>query len=110
MTSMLDYLTWRGDLTFQRDPLNAVDALIFSTLAYISLGTQDGTVVTVQRAAELFFERPDLDHRYLVKNDLELLRRAAATERFWQGKAVSVPGSAHSGAGDPVCRHDLWPG
>lgn len=86
MTSMLDYLTWRGDLTFQRDPLNAVDALIFSTLAYISLGTRDGTVVTVQRAAELFFERPDLDHRYLVKNDLELLRRAAATERFGKAK------------------------
>lgn len=32
--NMLDYLDWRGDLPFERDPLNEVDALIFSMISY----------------------------------------------------------------------------
>lgn len=40
MTNMFDYLTWRGDLTFSQVRPNPVDALIFSTLAYVSMGTR----------------------------------------------------------------------
>ena len=32
--NMLDYLEWRGDLSFTTDPFNEVDALIFSWLSY----------------------------------------------------------------------------
>lgn len=32
--NMLDYLEWRGDLPFDRDPLNEVDALILSLISY----------------------------------------------------------------------------
>lgn len=32
--NMLDYLEWRGDLPFDRDPFNEVDALIFSLISY----------------------------------------------------------------------------
>jgi len=32
--NMLDYLEWRGDLPFERDPFNEVDALIFSLISY----------------------------------------------------------------------------
>ena len=35
MTSVFDYLKWRGDLSFSQDPLNPVDGLIFSVLSYI---------------------------------------------------------------------------
>ena len=38
MATMIDYLQWRGDLTFTQDPPNCVDALIFSTLSYIRYG------------------------------------------------------------------------
>ena len=38
MTNMFDYLTWRGDLTFSQVRPNPVDALIFSTLAYVFYG------------------------------------------------------------------------
>ncbi len=34
--NMLDYIEWRGDLPFEKDPLNEVDALIFSLIAYYS--------------------------------------------------------------------------
>ena len=32
--NMLDYLEWRGDLPFERDPFNEVDALILSLISY----------------------------------------------------------------------------
>ena len=35
MADMLDYLKWRGEILFSQLPLNSVDALIFSTLAYV---------------------------------------------------------------------------
>ena len=34
MNNILSYLDWRGDLTPKSDPLNEVDNLIFSVLAY----------------------------------------------------------------------------
>ena len=37
MSNFLDYLDWRGDLSFDRDPFNEVDNLIFSEIAYADL-------------------------------------------------------------------------
>ena len=34
MSNMLDYLKWRGDLSFSQDPFNEVDNLVFSILCY----------------------------------------------------------------------------
>ena len=59
MATMYDYIRWRGDLTFTQDPPNAVDALIFSSLSYISFGgmieEQPRTPVLLRDAAEYFF-------------------------------------------------------
>ena len=35
MAGILDYLDWRGDLTFSQDPFNEVDNLILSELSYL---------------------------------------------------------------------------
>ena len=35
MNNMMDYLGWRGDLSFSTDPFNEVDNLILSELAYV---------------------------------------------------------------------------
>ena len=35
MGNIMDYLDWRGDLTYSVDPFNEVDNLIMSTLAYV---------------------------------------------------------------------------
>ena len=35
MTNILDYLVWRGDLTFSQDPFNEVDSLILSEICYL---------------------------------------------------------------------------
>ncbi len=86
MTNLFDYLKWRGDLTFSQDPVNSVDALIFSTLTYLnyrgSLETDFYTPVLLYDAAADFFSQPIDEKRLRDKNDLRLLREAAATARF----------------------------
>ena len=88
MSNVFDYLKWRGDLAFTQDQPNAVDALIFSGLAYICYGSLAEAVpdcaVTLQEAAEEFFTFSDMEMRCRAKNDIELLRAAAATIRFGQ--------------------------
>ncbi len=86
MTDMIDYLKWRGDILFSQLPPNPVDALIFSTLAYISY---DGIVpqemhrwVMLEDVAGTFLTLPDADKKVRVKQDLELIKAAAETARF----------------------------
>ena len=43
MANILDYLDWRGDLTFEQSPFNEVDNLLLSQLVYVDL---EGIVVT----------------------------------------------------------------
>ena len=65
MGTLFDYITWRGDLTFEADPLNEVDNLIFSLISYIDFGgivsSRHATdPVSLQAAANSFFSRnPD---------------------------------------------------
>ena len=86
MASVFDYIRWRGDLTFTQDPPNAVDALIFSALAYIRFGGEveknPHKPVLLRSAAESYFAMEDHGERVRVKNDLELLRAAADSARF----------------------------
>ena len=86
VTNVLDYLKWRGDLTFTQDPLNAVDALIFSALSYIRYGgaveQKPEEPVTLREAAGAFFALDNFEVRIRAKNDLELLRRASESTRF----------------------------
>lgn len=39
MTNIIDYIKWRGDLSFSIDPLNVVDNLIFSQFSYMSFAS-----------------------------------------------------------------------
>ena len=89
MTNVLDYLKWRGDLSFSQDPPNQVDALIFSGLIYLRFGphtTAASRGVTLREAAEEFFALPDHENRARAKNDLLLLRAAADSHRFGECK------------------------
>ncbi len=86
MGDMFDYLAWRGDLPFDRDPVNAVDGLIFSGLAYVGLSEVVSEnflePVTLAQAAEAFFSLPEERWRCRVKYDLKLLKAAAQTRRY----------------------------
>ena len=86
MATMFDYLKWRGDLSFSQDSVNEVDALIFSTLAYIHYGpsveNNPRQPVYLKDAAREFFDLETHENRFRVKGDMELLKKAAETIRF----------------------------
>lgn len=86
MANMFDYLKWRGDLTFTQDPVSQVDALIFSTLAYIHYGpmVEENPLhpVLLKDACQEFLGLEDMEDRYRVKSDIELLKQAAQTVRY----------------------------
>lgn len=88
MANMFDYLKWRGDLTFTQDGVNGVDALIFSTLCYVCyrgrVEEYPYTPISLREAAEDFFSGEIQESRIRDRNDLSLLREAAATARFGQ--------------------------
>ena len=90
VANIFDYLKWRGDLTFSQDPPNAVDALVFSSLAYIRYGAgveaDPETPVTLQKAAEDFLTLDSFETRCRVQKDLELLHAAVSTIRFGQSQ------------------------
>ena len=92
MPNVLDYLEWRGDLTFTEAPLNEVDNLIFCLLSYVDLdgivpGTAHDRGITVRAAAaEYCFSHPVTGDRplgFIIPADiLTLFRRMAHTRRY----------------------------
>ena len=92
MPNIMDYLEWRGDLTFAEAPLCEVDNLIFCLLSYVDLDgivpkdMKEGSISLRAAAAEYFFSHPDTGVRPLgliIPADiLTMFRRMANTRRF----------------------------
>lgn len=74
MANLMDYLTWRRDLTFTQDPPNAVDMLIFATLSYVPFGgravTEPWTPISLSQAAEETFSMPNLEQMARVSRTI----------------------------------------
>ena len=87
MGNLFDYLSWRGDLTFDRSPFRPVDGLILSALAYVHFGAlvPEGpdAPVPLGRAAEGYLSLPPARRgRCRCGDDLRLLRALAEAPRF----------------------------
>lgn len=91
MTNILDYIRWRGDLSFEQDPPNAIDSLIFSYLVYIrfpeELLADPKREVLLSQVEEALSALPDVRERANA-HQLELLHEAAESRRF--GKTFLV--------------------
>ena len=91
MGNMLDYLDWRGDLTFEQAPFNEVDNLVLAQLAYVNL---DYIVppewieasVTIREAADRYFhlypEERIQGFGYMLRNSVTVLRKLRHCARF----------------------------
>ena len=83
--NILDYIDWRGDITFAERGLNEIDNLIFSTLAYL---TMDGLVsedgLTAPTIGDLYaaYQENDYDQSVLTNDPRPLLRKAGQAPRF----------------------------
>ena len=90
MANLLDYLDWRGDLSFSAVPCCEVDNLIFSLLSYLDFSgillEQDTQGLPLDQAAPVYFNiRPRKKGGLgLLLSDqiLDLLERAALSRRF----------------------------
>ncbi len=87
MGDILDYISWRGDLSWARSPFCPVDALALSALAYIHF---EGVVpegldspVPLRQAAERYLALPPGRRgRFRCGRDLALLRALGEAPRF----------------------------
>ncbi len=84
MANLLDYLRWRGDLPFARDPFNDVDNLILSVFSYFRLEgvmPPDGCM-TVREIAEALGGDPGVAGLIGQDDNRELLRLMGESCRF----------------------------
>lgn len=91
MPNMIDYLAWRGDITFHSSALNEVDNLIFCDLTYLNFSgiLSDSFLygIPLSELADLFASSKDFDEKsktgMLINSKVvELLSIAGKTERF----------------------------
>ena len=83
--NMLDYIDWRGDLTFAQSGFGEVDNLIFSTLVYLKMDgllPENGAGALTLAALLERYTAAGYDQSYSVNNPLPLLRKAAGSPRF----------------------------
>ncbi|MBE5843272.1 MAG: DUF2974 domain-containing protein [Butyrivibrio sp.] len=86
MANVINYLKWRGDLSFAESPFNEVDNLILSLVVYSDLkgivpGTDSDRKITVREAAKKFFE--DNDPKMMGKYEYDwVLYYMAKGKRF----------------------------
>lgn len=91
MASLFDYLDWRGDLRFDQAPLNEVDNLILSQIAYLDFGgivppEHDGSPISFYNAVRSYLRHHKGEPPYLGKilppEAVNLAAKAAKTRRF----------------------------
>lgn len=85
--NITDYLKWRGDLTFKESPLNEVDNLILSELAYFEISKKDAEKkITIKEAINKLLKKYDekqMAKKFaLSKNPYSFLKVLANSKRF----------------------------
>ena len=84
MSNILDYIDWRGDLSFKNDPFNEIDNLILSRVSYFYFDgiIESGETITINEAYKRFKKLNQEKVRILQKEDLDLFPAVAKSNRF----------------------------
>ena len=101
MGNILDYLDWRGDITFEQSPFNEVDNLILACFSYLDLDemaeVKNGNTLSVEELFAAFSRREikkDLKaESAFLQNTPVLLEKMACAERIpemYSRKALSM--------------------
>ena len=91
MANLIDYLHWRGDLSFEKDPFNEVDNLVFAELAYTELDeifrSEDfHTFIALDELYKRYL--PYAENRTQRSNDpFDIFEAAAQSDRYKEVKA-----------------------
>ena len=87
---LFEYIAWRGDLDFRRDPYNGIDNLVFSLLSYIDYSdiAEDGYLTRAYTLSEVISQidqmPPERKHlgAMIPKQIIDLAFEAANSVRF----------------------------
>ena len=92
MSTIFDYLTWRGDLDFSQSPLNPVDNIILCQIAYLPFdgivpGPDERAEISVKDAIHILYQKlQDKDEYaklpFLLKEDAALISALRYANRF----------------------------
>ena len=91
MANMMDYLDWRGDLTFEASDFNEVDNLILAQLVYVDFegivpGIDSDDSIRLKDASDIFWSRNDAEEILarvsMTKSAPFVMERMAETARF----------------------------
>ena len=87
MTTLFDYLSWRGDLPLSADPFHEVDGVILARFTYMPfhrvLQRDSLTPTTVEAVCRALLALPDIEAAVRRRGDTDLLRAPTA----WMPKA-----------------------
>ncbi|MCR4951439.1 MAG: DUF2974 domain-containing protein [Solobacterium sp.] len=92
MNDVYAYLKWRGDLSFERDPLNEADHLVFSMLSYVNMDDLDSEGKTLQEIFAEYSEKK-IDQSRDTLDPSGVLEQCAKTCRY---QNVTVSGYTNS--------------
>ncbi len=92
MSNVLDYIAWRGDLSFDASPFNEIDVLVLCQITYLRfdgiLGLENfKSSLTMRELSDVFQKTPDFESRSSVgvlinRGTVDVLIAAAKSERF----------------------------
>ena len=86
MGNILDYLDWRGDLTFEQSPFNEVDNLILACFSYLDLDeiaeVKNGNTLSVEELCKVFSKKEVKAESAFLQNTPVLLEKMAYSDRF----------------------------
>lgn len=88
MANVLDYIDWRGDLSFKAAPVNEIDKYIFSCIGkpdYTGIIPEDNSPVSLKTAVDGYFAaNPDAEKLGVIASALTLpmLKKIAASPRY----------------------------
>ena len=91
MPNILDYIKWRGELSFKQDEFNNVDNLILSRFAYLPLDDVFKNLekvkdrkgrITIRNAYIYLIKSGIKEEKILQKEDIDLFPALANSERF----------------------------
>lgn len=111
MANMLDYVKWRGDISFSEHGVNEVDSLIFSTIAYFNM---EGYVLPEPRVSLTI---PELvaasdaspnDQKMTSADPMPLMRLCASSRRYRDVKVGAYVTDVDAERGIQFCAVTFW--
>lgn len=114
MANVLDYINWRGDLTFKQSPFNPVDNLILSCLSYVVMdgmvgGFNSANGVSVKELA-IHFEQLSKDEKICGIPRMRRCCYPGAKQTVWTFAAILLRTADRSSGRKTICCSYHCPG